>query len=95
MYMLRAVEQTATSTLAKIAAIRTAQAEIHEKARMSSHCGENADFLAAPPNGHYCRISTVVERCGVSRPTAASWLNALVGGRDPHKTHGRSGSGCS
>jgi hypothetical protein len=26
----------------------------------------------------YCRIATVVERCAVSRPTAASWLNGLV-----------------
>jgi transposase len=27
----------------------------------------------------YCRISNVVQRCGVSRPTATNWLNALVG----------------
>ncbi|MGK2884150.1 MAG: hypothetical protein ACSLE8_05150 [Rhodococcus sp. (in: high G+C Gram-positive bacteria)] len=26
----------------------------------------------------YCRINTVVARCGVSRPTATSWLNALA-----------------
>ena len=26
----------------------------------------------------YCRISTVMDRCGVSRPTAASWLNSLA-----------------
>jgi DNA-binding transcriptional ArsR family regulator len=28
----------------------------------------------------YCRIATVVARCDVSRPTATSWLNALVDG---------------
>jgi cell filamentation protein, protein adenylyltransferase len=78
LYMLRAVEQTATSTLAKIAAIRTAQADIHEKARMASRGGQNADFLAVLFEQVYCQISTVVERCGVSRPTATSWLNALV-----------------
>jgi hypothetical protein len=26
----------------------------------------------------YCRISTVVKRCDVSRQTASSWLHALV-----------------
>jgi Fic family protein len=78
LYMLRAVERTATSTLAKIAAIRTAQAEIHEKARMASHGGQNAAFLTTLFEQPYCRISTVMERCGVSRPTATSWLNALV-----------------
>lgn len=25
----------------------------------------------------YCRISNVMEVCGVSRPTATNWLNAL------------------
>jgi Fic family protein len=78
LYMLRVVEQTASSTLAKIAAIRTAQAEIYEMARSASHGGQNADFLAALFELPYCRISTIVERCGVSRPTAASWLNGLV-----------------
>jgi Fic family protein len=78
LYMLKAVEQTASSTLAKIAAIRTAQAEIYERARFASHGGQNADFLAALFELPYCRISTIVERCGVSRPTAASWLNGLV-----------------
>ena len=26
----------------------------------------------------YCRISTVVDRCDVSRQTASTWLHALV-----------------
>jgi DNA-binding transcriptional ArsR family regulator len=26
----------------------------------------------------YCRISTVVDRCDVSRQTASGWLHALV-----------------
>jgi Fic family protein len=78
LYMLSTVEQTATSTLAKIAAIRTTQAEIHDRARAASHGGQNADFLAALFEQPYCRISTVMERCGVSRPTATSWLNGLV-----------------
>jgi len=37
-----------------------------------------AASLAALFELPYCRISTIVERCGVSRPTAASWLNGLV-----------------
>jgi Fic family protein len=81
LYMLNVVEQTATSTLAKIAAIRATQAEIHEMARGASRGGQNADFLAVLFEQPYCRISNVVERCGVSRPTAASWLNGLVGAR--------------
>jgi Fic family protein len=78
LYMLGVVERTATSTLAKIAAIRVTQAEIHDRARAASRGGQNADFLAVLFEQPYCRIATVVERCAVSRPTAASWLNGLV-----------------
>lgn len=40
--------------------------------------GANADLLAILFEQPYCRISNVVERCGVSRPTATNWLNDLV-----------------
>jgi hypothetical protein len=46
LYMLEAVRQTADSTAAKIAAIRTVQEEIHNQARVTSNGGRNADFLA-------------------------------------------------
>ena len=77
-YMLEAVEQTAATTITKIAAIRTTQNQIHEAARAASPGGRNADFLAVLFEQPYCRIKNVVSRCGVSRPTAASWLNQLV-----------------
>jgi Fic family protein len=78
LYMLEAVEQTAATTVTKIAAIRATQNEIHEAARTASAGGRNADFLAVLFEQPYCRIKNVVSRCGVSRPTAASWLNQLA-----------------
>ena len=41
--------------------------------------GANADLLAVLFEQPYRRISNVIQRCGVSRPTATNWLNALVG----------------
>lgn len=78
LYILEAVEQTARTTITKIAAIRTTQSEIHEAAREASPGGRNADFLAVLFEQPYCRIGNVVSRCNVSRPTATSWLNHLV-----------------
>jgi Fic family protein len=77
LYMLVAVERTATSTLKKVATIRETQAQIHEEAR-TTRGGRNADFLAVLFEQPYSRISTVMDRCGISRPTAASWLNESV-----------------
>jgi Fic family protein len=78
LYLLEAVEQTAVSTVTKITTIRTTQKEIHQAAREASPGGRNADFLALLFEQPYCRIGNVVSRCGVSRPTATSWLNGLV-----------------
>jgi cell filamentation protein, protein adenylyltransferase len=39
--------------------------------------GANAEFQSVRFEQPYCRISTVMTRCGVSRPTATNWLNAL------------------
>ena len=77
-YMLDAVEQTARTTVTKITSIRDTQRQIAEAAREVSSGGRNADFLAVLFEQPYCRIRNVVERCGVSRPTAASWLDQLV-----------------
>jgi Fic family protein len=79
LYMLEAVRQTADSTAAKIAAIRTVQEEIHDQARDASNGGRNADFLAVLFEQPYTRIQIVMRRCGVSRPTATTWLNDLAG----------------
>jgi Fic family protein len=77
-YMLEAVRRTADSTAEKIAAIRTVQAELHDQARIASHGGRNADFLAVLFEQPYTRIQVVANRCQVSRQTAASWLRDLT-----------------
>lgn len=78
LYMVDAVDQTARSTLTKIANLRSYQAELKDLARQVTRGGRNADFLAVLFEQPYCRISDVVERCQVSRQTAAGWLNDLV-----------------
>ncbi|RKR75785.1 Fic family protein [Frondihabitans australicus] len=78
LFMLEATRQTAISTLRKIDSIRDLQVELHETIRATIRGGVNADLLALLFEQPYCRIGTVVERCGVSRPTATGWLNALV-----------------
>lgn len=40
--------------------------------------GANADLIETLFEQPYSRISTVVERCRVSRPTAAKWLRELA-----------------
>ena len=74
LYMLRAVELTARSTLVKIAGIRAVQEEVSNQARAVSRGGRDAAFLSLLFEQPYTRIKTVVERCEVSRPTATSWL---------------------
>lgn len=78
-YILRGVEVTARATVSKIAAIRDLQADFFRRARDVSKGATNADFQAVLFEQPYCRISTVVDRCDVSRPTATSWLSGLVG----------------
>ncbi len=40
--------------------------------------GSNSDLLDVLFEQPYCRISNVIDRCEVSRPTATKWLNELV-----------------
>jgi len=77
LFILTAVESTATTTLAKIDAIQTLQATVREQVRATS-AGANSDLLDVLFEQPYSRIANVIERCGVSRPTAAKWLNELV-----------------
>nr|WP_232531398.1 Fic/DOC family N-terminal domain-containing protein [Microlunatus antarcticus] len=79
LYVLRAVELTARSTLIKISGIRTIQDEVSERARTVTRGGRDATFLTLLFEQPYVRIKTVVERCEVSRPTATAWLSDLVG----------------
>jgi len=78
LYMLDVVRESATSTTRKIAAIRTCQDNIAERARAATPGGRDAQLLAVLFEQPYCRITTVVERCEVSRQTASSWLHTLV-----------------
>lgn len=81
LYMLDAVRESAESTTRKISSIRACQEDIAEQARSATPGGRDAQFLAVLFEQPYCRISTVVERCGVSRQTASTWLHALVEAR--------------
>lgn len=79
LYMLNVVRESATSTTRKIESIRACQDDIAERARAATAGGRDAQLLAALFEQPYCRISSVVERCEVSRQTASTWLHALVG----------------
>jgi Fic family protein len=77
LFMLEGIRKTALSTITKIDQIQTLQHLMMADVRAVSS-GANADLLAVLFEQPYCRISNVIERCGVSRPTATSWLNGLV-----------------
>lgn len=78
LYMLDAVTRSANSTVRKINVIRACQRDIAERARKTTKGGQNAQLLDLLFEQPYCRINSVVERCDVSRPTAANWLHALA-----------------
>jgi len=78
LYVLAGIEQTSRYTLRKVTAIRALQDDFSKRARMVSKRGGDSEFQAVLFEQPYCRITTVMERCEVSRPTASSWLSALV-----------------
>ncbi len=78
LYMLDIVRESASSTTRKISSIRTCQDHIAEQARAATPGGRVARLLDVLFEQPYCRITTVAERCDVSRQTASSWLHALV-----------------
>ncbi|WP_019874488.1 Fic family protein [Sporichthya polymorpha] len=78
LYMLDVVRESATSTTRKISAIRECQDGIAERARAATPGARHAQFLDLLFEQPYCRIGTVVDRCGISRQTASAWLHALV-----------------
>jgi Fic family protein len=77
LYMLEGIRQTANFTLRKIAAIRGLQTEYQDRLR-DVQGSVNADLLQTLFEQPYSRIANVMARCGVSRPTATGWLNALA-----------------
>lgn len=78
LYILSGIEQTSNATLRKIGAIRELQDQFNVRARATSKGGADSEFQSVLFEQPYCRIQTVVDRCGVSRPTATAWLTALV-----------------
>lgn len=76
-FMLEGIRTTALSTVGKIDSIQELQNDTLAQIRAATPAA-NADLLAVLFEQPYCRIANVQERCGVSRPTATSWLNALV-----------------
>lgn len=78
LYMLKGVEQTSRETLSKIRAIRDLQVDFVQRAQVAGRGISNAVFQSVLFELPYVRIKTIVERCGVSRPTATAWLSALA-----------------
>ena len=66
------------ATFHKIAAIRELQDEFVRRGRTVSRGGVDSEFRSVLFEQPYCRISTVMTRCGVSRPAATSWLGAFA-----------------
>lgn len=78
LFLLEGLRETALSTLHKIDAIAELERNMHAVVREITPGGANADLLAVLFEQPYSRIKNVMERCGVSRPTATHWLSALV-----------------
>lgn len=76
-YMLEGVRQTATSTLRKIEAVHSLQIEMKHEIGAALVSGGHVGLLDVLFEQPYCRIVNVIQACGVSRPTATNWLNAL------------------
>ncbi|MFB4354342.1 Fic family protein [Microbacterium sp. LS_15] len=78
LFILKGIEETAAGTLAKIDAIQELQNTMRIEVKEHTTAGSNSDLLDVLFENPYARIGDVVARCGVSRPTATGWLNALV-----------------
>lgn len=78
LFVLRGIEETATRTLSKIDRIQELQRTIRAEIKEHTSAGSNSDLIEVLFENPYSRISNVIERCGVSRPTATGWLNSLV-----------------
>lgn len=78
LFMIDRLRQTALSTVSTIDGIHELQVHAQEQIRATTTAGASADLRDVLFEQPYCRISSVMTRCGVSRPTATGWLNALV-----------------
>ena len=78
LYILNGVEETATWTTAKIAAVRKLSADTNEHVRRKLpkiHSRELVDVIFEQP---YCRIANLVEAGIAGRQAASRYLKALV-----------------
>ena len=78
LFIIRGVQVTAEDTLAKIDLIQQLQLTMRDEIKALTSAGSNADLLDVLFEQPYCRIGNVIERCGVSRPTATKWLSELA-----------------
>lgn len=78
LFMLEGIWHTATETLQKIDSIVLLRDRQRDILRDVLPSGGNADLLDVLFEQPYCRMRNVMERCGVSRQTARTWLTALV-----------------
>ncbi|MFB9777001.1 Fic family protein [Brevibacterium otitidis] len=78
LFILAGVEETASATLRLVERIQQLQKDTLTAINDVTPAGPHARFADALFENPYCRISTVMEACSVSRPTAASWLRALA-----------------
>jgi len=80
LFLIEGVRVTALGTLRKIDRIQDLQQSMKDEIRSATSAGANSDLLEVLFEQPYCRIVNVVERCGVSRPTATKWLGELADG---------------
>lgn len=78
LYMLKAIEETANWTTAKIAAIRLLVEETALKVRATYPKIYRRELIDAIFEQPYCRISTLVERGIAHRETASHYLKTLA-----------------
>jgi Fic family protein len=77
-YVLKGVAQSSLETTRKIADIKSLQGRFANTARAISRGSADSELQSVLFEQPYSRISTVMARCEVSRPTAVKWLDALV-----------------
>ena len=77
-YVLKGVAQSSLETTRKIADIKSVQDRFANTARATSRGSADSELQSVLFEQPYSRISTVMARCEVSRPTAVKWLDALV-----------------
>lgn len=77
-YIVRGVEATAERTTTVVEGVSEVQDELLAVIREAVGSA-NHDLLTVLMEQPYARMRDVVDRCGVSRPTASRWLRALVG----------------